>query len=394
MGDSIEAKVDAFFQSDIEIAEALRLCTITPSELEAAELSPRCIVPNLLYADVRTRIAAGGVGKTTLAIYEAVRLSLAKPVWGKQPAQAVRTCLVTREDRRSILVARLREITKAQSLTERETARVLENVTILDLTGESFRLSAINTDVVTPHGDNVKALCESLAPWRPDWVIFDPLVSFGVGESRVNDAEQGLIEAFRIIRNELDCCVEGVHHSGKANAREKTTDQYSGRGGSALSDGSRIVAVIQPLDANEWRQQTGTRLEEGETGLVMALPKLSYCKPQEPLFIRRDGFHFSLEMASQASPTQEVQVTARMVLDFISAEWLLGRKYAKGDIESQGARLRLTRVQIREALSELIVSGQVMYHAIKGKSGSHYEPISLAKADGDTLQKNTVLEVA
>jgi RecA-family ATPase len=367
---------------------------ITISELESAKLSPRCIVPNLLYADVRTRIAAGGVGKTTLALHEAVRLALGKPVWDRLPPQAVRTCMVTREDQRSILVARLREVMNAQKLTDTERRKVLENVIIIDLSSESFRLSEISGDVVEPHHNNVDSLCSTLKQWCPDWVIFDPLVSFGVGESRVNDAEQGLIEAFRIIRNRLNCCVEGIHHSGKANAREKTLDQYSGRGGSSLSDGSRMVAVIQPIEAKDWLQETGTRLEVGESGLVMALPKLSYAAPQDPIFIRRYGFYFSIEHSSKATPTDVVQTNAQTVLDFISAEWLLGRRYSKAHMDAQQSKLELSRQQVREALSELEVSGQVVYREVKGKTGSHFEPVTLAKGNGETPSKSNEMEAA
>lgn len=376
------------------LIERLALRPITIGELESARLAPRTIVPNFLYADVRTRIAAGGVGKTTLALYEAARLALGKPVWGKTPEQPVRTCMVTREDRRGILVARLREVMKAQQFTEQEKRTVLDRVQIIDLSSESFRVAHIVGDMVMPHTDNLTAICEALKPWSPDWVIFDPLVSFGVGESRVNDAEQGLIEAFRIIRNELDCCVEGIHHSGKANARDKTTDQYSGRGGSTLSDGSRMVAVIQPLEPSEWLQQTGTRLEAGESGLIMCLPKLSYCAPLPDLYIRRFGFYFSLEAASQATPDQIAQHNANRVLDFICAEWLLGRRYSKSDIEAHSTKLDLTRTQLRQAMSELSVSGRVVYHEIKGKSGSHFEPVTVAKGNGDTPPKTAVLAVA
>ena len=375
------------------LADILTLRPITMDELKNAQLAPRTIVSGFLYADVRTRIAAGGVGKTTLSLYEAARLALGKTVWGKTPEHPVRTCIITREDRRGILVARLREVMKAQQFTEQEKRMVLERVQIIDLSSESFRLAHIVGDMVMAHISNIINLCEALKEWAPDWVIFDPLVSFGVGESRVNDAEQGLIEAFRIIRNELDCCVEGIHHSGKANARDKTTDQYSGRGGSALSDGSRMVAVIQPLDANEWLQQTGTRLEVGESGLIMSLPKLSYCAPLPNLYIRRWGFHFSLEAANNATPDQIAQHVANRVMDFITAEWLLGRRYSKADIEAQTGKLNLTRTQIRQATSELTVSERVVYHEIKGKSGSHYEPATPADSNGDTHQKVVVLGV-
>ena len=115
----------------------------------------------------------------------------------------------------------MREIIGAMSLTDDDIGQVLGNVLIVDVSGVTFRLSAISDDVVIPHAHNLNWLVDNLKDWSPDWIIFDPLVSFGVGESRVNDAEQGLIEAFRVLRNHLDCCIEGIHHSGKANAREK-----------------------------------------------------------------------------------------------------------------------------------------------------------------------------
>ena len=86
-------------------------------------------------------------------------------------------------------------------------------------------------------------------------------MSFGVGEARINDAEQGLIESMRIFRHYLGCCVQGVHHTGKANARDKALDQYAGRGGSALSDGARMIAVMQPLDPVEWERERAPGLQ-------------------------------------------------------------------------------------------------------------------------------------
>lgn len=360
---------------------------ISREELASAKATPRVLVKNLLYADVRFRIAAGGVGKTTLLLHEAARLAVGKDVWGQLPEQPLRTCLVTREDSREILVARLREV--MFNFTDREVEQALNNIRILDISNESFRLSRILGDVVEPHLENINDLCNALAPFRPDWVVFDPLISFGVGEARVNDAEQGIVEAFRIIRNRLNCCVEGIHHSGKANARERALDQYAGRGGSSMADGSRMMVVMQPLDAKEWLQKTGTRLDVGESGLVMALPKLSYAPPQNPVFIRRHGFYFSWEMESQTAPDQVAQINAQTVLEFIRSEWLKSRRYGKSEMDDQTDRLQLSRKQIRAALSELTVSGQLLYHAVKGMSGSHYQPVSLGGTGGDTCSDAT-----
>lgn len=180
-------------------------------------------------------------------------------------------------------------------LDDHEEEAVLENITVMDFTDITFRISAMQGDVVIPHRHNLSSLIDALREWRPDWLICDPLVSFGVGESRVNDSEQGLIEAFRLLRNELKCRIEGIHHTGKAVARDKVTDQYAGRGGSALADGARMVVVIQALNSKEWGKSTGTLPAEGETGLIMAFPKLSYCKAQPSIYIRRRGYHFRME---------------------------------------------------------------------------------------------------
>lgn len=361
---------------------ALALVPITPDELDRARLTPRVILRDLLYADVRIRISAGGTGKTTLALFEAVTLALCRPLYGRQPDRACRAVIVTREDSREILVARLREIMKAMDLEPDEIRTALGRIVVIDKSGESFRLSQVIADVVVPSHVTLAELIDALAEWAPDWIIFDPLVSFGVGEQRVNDAEQGLIEAFRILRNRLDCCVEGIHHSGKANAREKTLDQYSGRGGSALSDGARMVTVMQPLAPDEWLKETGTRLADGESGIVMALPKLSYSKPQESIFIRRRGYAFAWECVQKVTPEQRARETAQQVFRFIQSEYQQGRKYSTKDLGDSACTMQLTRAEVRAAAIALKVSGRVIYHHVNGKPGSHYEPVTVAETDG------------
>lgn len=368
---------------------SIALAPITLNELGAARLTPRVVLADFLYADVRTRISAGGIGKTTVALHEAVTLALGRELWGRIPEGPVKTVIVTREDSREILVARMREIMRAMFLTQREVESVLANVRVIDASGVSFRLSAVVGEVVVPHTVHLEWIIESVEAWGPDWVVFDPLVSFGVGESRVNDAEQGLIEAFRVLRNRLDCCVEGIHHSGKVNAREKNLDQYSGRGGSALSDGSRMVAVMQPLTPEEWNQSTGTPLDQNETGVVMALPKLSYASKQKPIFIRRRGYSFSMAVVVTRSPEQEARAIEEQVCQFITHEYSQGRRYSSLDLENSKDKLTLTRQQIRSAITTLKVSGRILYVEVKGKTGSHYRPVTVVR-DGSGTQEVTL----
>lgn len=311
-------------------------------------------------------------------------MALGRTLWGRDVGAPRRTVLVTKEDSREILAARLREIINAMGVTTGDIEQVLEMVRIIDVSGERFRLSAVIGDVVEPHQANIDWMTGMLAPLRPDRLIFDPLVSFGVGEARVNDAEQGLIDAFRAFRNRLDCCVEGIHHIGKANAREKTLDQYSGRGGSALADGARMVAVMQPLDPNEWQQQTGTRLQDGESGIVMALPKLSFAPRQAPIYILRNGYRFSATEAASYSAEQVSKEKAEQVFNFIAHEYGQGRRYSNQDLENVKDKLNLTRTDIRGSLTTLKVEGRINYQEVRGKSGSHWDPVTLAGTNGDT----------
>ncbi len=270
----------------------LRFEPISIDDWNTAALSPPCIVEAYLYADIALLIAAGGVGKTTLMLREAIHIALGLPLYGKRVLRPGPVAIITAEDGFEVLVARLRETAKAMNLTPDQIEVVQKSILIEYVGGEDFRLCSIQkeTVVLTPE---VEVIIEAAKKVEPVMLVIDPAVSFGVGEQRVNDAEQGLIKACRRIRDSLEaCCIRVIHHTGKGNAREKTRDQYSGRGGSAMADGARMVHVIQPLEAEVFQAETDAILCDGESGLVLAQPKMSFCLPQPDLFIRRRGFRY------------------------------------------------------------------------------------------------------
>lgn len=267
-------------------------------ELESAKLHPRVLVTHYLYADLRNLIAAGGVGKTTLLIYEAIHAALGLPIWGFDVPKPFRTVFITKEDSREIFAGRLREAMKELSLSEHDKVQVLSMVHVVDLRGDSRKLAQIKSDgQVTPDEKHLDLLISHILPAKPDRIIFDPLISFTVGESRVNEAEQGVVEAARYIMRKIpDIAVDVVHHTGKANARNMAVDQYAGRNGTALPDGSRMVAVMIEPSRDSFYEQTGIQLlaSDGRVGLRMAFPKSSYCQRPPDIYIVRKGFHFEL----------------------------------------------------------------------------------------------------
>jgi RecA-family ATPase len=331
---------------------------ISGEELRGARLAPDCIVESYLYADVAVLVAPGGTGKTTLELYEAVHIALGLPLYGLTVHKPGRVLILTAEDSRELLVARMRAIVDAMELSPAQIDQVLDRVRISDLTGDPLKLTVIVGDVVVP-SPALDDLIVAARELEPVLVIVDPAISFGVGEARVNDAEQGLIEAARRIRRSLNCCVRYVHHSGKQNARDKAVDQYAGRGGSALPDGARMVAVLQPLTTEEWNKATGSALVEGETGMLLARPKTSYAPPADDILIYRAGYHFAHMTRATRTATEELSANCEQIVRVIETECAAGRRPTKHTLEIMAASLGRTRQEIRDAIIVLLTNGRI-----------------------------------
>ncbi len=342
---------------------------ISTSEWDSARLTPDCIVANYLYADVAILIAPGGTGKTTLLLFEAVHIVLGLPLWGREVLKPGPVLVLTAEDSREMLVARLNQMCAELMLDDDQVARVRAGVLISDLGGSGTKLVTVRDEVVVP-APFVDELILGAMAHPPALVTIDPAVSFGVGESRVNDAEQGLIEAARKIRNALRCCVRYVHHTGKVPALNKSFDQYAGRNGSAFADGARMVAVMHTYrpgtdgaDSKAWASMTGRQLHPGQSGIALALAKLSYAAPQDMIFIERNGMA-TFNMVEASRP---VKVTAaernegamRMILERVRTDLGLKRRHTKATLEAIASELDLNRAQVRDAVTLLIAQGDL-----------------------------------
>jgi len=341
---------------------------ISDAEWTSSILTPKPIVPHYLYADVGLLVAPGGTGKTTLALWECVHVVLGRSLYGRDAGPAGVVLLVTAEDRREQLVARLRLIVAAMNLTEAEIAIVRRDLRISDVSGEALKLTVVAGEAVVP-SVAVDILIGEAKALSPLMVIFDPAVSFGIGEARVNDAEQGLIEAGRRIRNEIGCCVRYIAHTGKNVAREKIADQYAGRGGSALADGSRMVAVLHPLTPDEWLDATGDPLRDREQGLVLALPKVSYCEPQADILIRRGGYGFAFTTRVERDAGTRLHENMQQVIRIIEHDAAQGRQHTKHTLE---ALKLMPRVDLRDALNTLLVREQVILVKSQRKGGAQH----------------------
>lgn len=185
----------------------LDLLRIDPAELDTARLTPRCIVESYLYADVAVLAGPGGTGKTTLALWEVVHIVLGRPIYGFTVHTPGAVALITAEDRRELLIARLRRIMEAMDLSAGDRATVCAGGLLWDVSGSVCRLTELDR-----HGNVVltglaDAIVERFQDAPPVMVGFDPAISFAAGERIVNDNEHSLILAARRIVKGLGCCV-------------------------------------------------------------------------------------------------------------------------------------------------------------------------------------------
>lgn len=327
---------------------------ISEEEWYSSNSSPNCIVENWFYEDVGVFVAPGGTGKTTLILFEAVHIVLGIPLFEYHVINPGPVLILTAEDSRESLIARLRFICNQLHLSDEEIAKVRQEVIITDVSGSGFKLTTVERDTVVP-SRNAEQFIRAAADIHPALVVIDPAVSFGVGESRVNDAEQGLIEAGRKLRNELKCAVIYVHHTGKANGREKTLDQYSGRGGSAFADGSRMVHVLQSVTSQDWLKATSDELQDGEFGFVLARPKISYATPQPHVYLKRKG-HIFTRYDHIEDRTIALHSEAEKVWRFLKDELSQGLKNSRRSLQD---KMDLSQGGIRSAVDRLILDGRL-----------------------------------
>ena len=372
---AIATVATAFMQEMDRRAEAVNPLKldgpISKDEWRTARATARCIVNRFFYEDVGVFVAPGGTGKTTLLLFMVIHIVLGIDLFEYEVHAPGPVVILTAEDSRETLIARLRFMCHELGLTDEQVQEVRESVIITDVSGKGIKLTTVEKDVVMPSRQLDRLIVE-LGLICPSLVIIDPMVSFGVGESRVNDAEQGMIDAGRRIRNTVNCAVLYVHHTGKVNARERTTDQYSGRGGSALADGARMVHILQRLEPGEWTNATGDALGPNESGFVHARPKMTWCEPQPDIYLKRRGYVF--ERFGVVEPSEgaaaNMKANCETLWQLLRDELEKGTKHSGKSLEGVSP---MPQKATRQVLQRLLLDGWVVNERLEhlGRGGAH-----------------------
>lgn len=327
------------------------------NDMSKARITPKCIVENMLFADLALIAAEGGTGKTTLLLYESIHIALGRDLWGCRVLNPGRTLFITAEDGEEILQARLLKIMDAMGLNDWQRRKVAESIMFWDVTGSLVRLAELDGRGNLKLTELADRIVETYRDANLAQVVFDPCISFGPGERIVNDGEQAIVTACRRIIRGLNCCVRLVHHTGKSNARNGEIDQYAGRGGTALPDGARMVTILSGVNRTTSRPQN-LHLQPGESGFVMARAKLSYAPPQPNIWVIRTGWTFSYIIERPCNPEAVRSQDAETVADFLINEFAHGRRYTANSLELCGST-GLSRARLRAALAVLETLGRI-----------------------------------
>lgn len=272
--------------------------------------------------DIHLTSAIGGVGKTTIKLFEAVCLAQGEPFLGFECQQPGSTLFIIGEDSEAKLQAMLGRMCTQLGLfnpgNEHKLQAVLDNVWIkrakkMKLVKEDPRTKNFTTD-----DENLVMIKEAIEDIKPKNIIFDPIAMFWGKESGGNDMAMALAETMQEIQECSDACVDMITHIGKDSHTKKDVSQFSGRGGTALANHSRVVRTLLKLNDNEYKELTGEELGD-KTAIYCHVSKFSDGSPllDKPFIILRDGYVFERkEIAKVKADTGETSVTKMKQLVF------------------------------------------------------------------------------
>ena len=191
-------------------------------------------------------IGAGGVGKTMLALVEAMAMATGRPLLGSRPPRPLRVWYWCGEDPRSEIDKRVAAICLHYDIKPEE----FEGRLFID-SGRDLEIVIATNErtgckIAFPTVDAVVAALKSSAI---DVLSIDPFVRCHRVSENDNVAMDAVAATWAKIAERADCAVELLHHTRKLGGGEVTVE--SGRGASSFSDACRSVRVLNHMTEDE-----------------------------------------------------------------------------------------------------------------------------------------------
>ena len=191
-------------------------------------------------------VAAGGSGKTLLAIVEALAMASGRNLLGCEPVGQLRVWLYNGEDPLDEMERRVLAAAKYYGITEDE----VQDRLFLD-SGRNRPLVVMQQlrEGLTIHKPMMGGLAAAIKSRKIDVLIVDPFVSFHQVTENDNVGIDRVAKLWGKLADYTGCAVLLVHHARKTFGNEVTIDDA--RGASALMAAARIGRVINPMTREE-----------------------------------------------------------------------------------------------------------------------------------------------
>jgi hypothetical protein len=309
---------------------------------------PPMVIDGLEPVDAIAVPGAGGTGKSTFEAWLAIHRITGRPVFGREILRPGPVVYVSGEDSRERIWHRLWYLVHALDLSRDERAAIVEGFFVEDLSANRWQLVEADARGNLSPTDLTDYILNYHGDRQPSAVILDPLSAFSPGERFVNDGEAAVMREARMISRQLGCAVRLVHHVGKAHARGGETDQYAGRGGSALADAARAVHVL-----TTHARTAGITGEDVAAGRILRLhvSKLTDAeRPAAPFWIRRTGWRFDWLQPRTTSPAEREAAAVAELVAVLTTDAAAGVRHTQNTIERLVGSNRLQRIQSRGEL--------------------------------------------
>lgn len=195
---------------------------------------------------VSVTVAPGGLGKTALAIMEALSMTSGKPLAGTKPPDRLKCWLFNSEDPRDEMERRIMAACIRYKLKPDDVAGLF-----LD-TGREQELVVMREDKKSGLKVNepiVEAVVEQIRRNNIDVMIVDPFVSTHQVNENDNGAIDKVAKLWAQIADQTNCAIDIVHHLRKLADREATVEDA--RGAVSLIGAARSVRVLNRMSATQ-----------------------------------------------------------------------------------------------------------------------------------------------
>ena len=227
--------------------------------------------------------SAGGIGKTSAIIVEALAIATGKPLLGTAVKQQTNVWVINLEDPMSEMQMRTIAAMQHYGLTPDD----IKGRLFMD--GEDtmeITLAAENRDGLITNDDMLAAMIRVIKQNKIGVVILDPFVSAHLVNENNNGSIQAVVAMLRKLARDTNSSVQLVHHIRKGNGDDATIDSVRGAGsliGAARA--ARVINRITPDDAialgvDEHEALGIFRIDDGKANLAPPSDKAVYRRMQ------------------------------------------------------------------------------------------------------------------